>query len=89
MNTFKKLIELLSPNTYKQALILFILILIMAILNTFGVASILPFLSVAVNPELIDTNIILNTLFEKTKVIGITTKSNFLFFWVFYFLFYL
>ena len=80
MNTFKKLIELLPPSAYKETLFLFILIFIMAVINTLGVASILPFISVAVNPELIETNTILSTLFEMTKSLGITSKINFLFF---------
>ena len=56
MQTFKKLLLLLSPNELKRAGLLLIMILIMALLDMIGVASILPFITVLTNPDIIQTN---------------------------------
>ena len=79
MQTIKKLLFLLLPNEYKSALILLILILIMAILQTIGIASILPFISVLTNPSLIDQNVLLNNFFETLSLFGVNTKKDFIF----------
>ena len=68
MQTFKKLLLLLSPNELKRAGLLLIMILIMALLDMIGVASILPFITVLTNPDIIQTNSILNTMFNNTKI---------------------
>ena len=39
----------------------------MALLDMIGVASILPFISVLMNPNLVETNFILNTSFNLQK----------------------
>lgn len=44
-----------------------------------GVASILPFIAVLTNPSLIETNIILNTIFKTSNRFGIETNQEFLF----------
>ena len=51
----------------------------MAILDTLGIASILPFIAVLSNPSLIETNIILNDFFQISKVLGVKDVNNFLF----------
>ena len=53
MQTLKKILFLLTPKERSRAILLFIMILIMAILDTLGVASILPFIAVLTNPEII------------------------------------
>ena len=55
------------------------MILIMAILDMIGVASILPFIGLLTNPELLETNIILIKMFEISKVFGVETNREFLF----------
>ena len=52
MELLKKLLYLLSPGERKQAFILLIMILIMAIFEMIGV-TILPFMAVLTNPELL------------------------------------
>ena len=64
MKTFKKLIFLLTANERKKAVILLVIIAIMALLDMIGVASILPFMAVLTNPSLIETNSILNNVFQ-------------------------
>ncbi len=80
MQTFKKLLLILSPNELKRAGLLLIMILIMALLDMIGVASILPFITVLTNPDIIQTNSILNTIFNNTKAFGVETNEEFLFF---------
>ena len=80
MELLKKLLYLLSPGERKQAFILLIMILIMAIFEMIGVASILPFMAVLTNPEIIETNVILSTAFETSSIFGVETTQQFLFF---------
>tara|TARA_B100000989_G_C19532664_1_gene470994 strand:- start:6261 stop:8051 length:1791 start_codon:yes stop_codon:yes gene_type:complete len=79
MQTFKKLLFLLTPHERKRAGLLLIMILIMSLLDMTGVASILPFMAVLTNPALIETNLILNYMFEASKVFGIKNDQQFLF----------
>jgi ABC-type bacteriocin/lantibiotic exporter with double-glycine peptidase domain len=79
MQTFKKLFFLLTLKERKDASILMILILFMAFLDTIGVASILPFMTVLVNPGLIESNFILIRLFEIANIFGVETEQQFLF----------
>ena len=58
MNTIQRFLILLSKGEQKNALLLIFLILIMALLDMIGVASILPFMAVLTNPGIIETNVI-------------------------------
>ena len=55
------------------------MILIMALLDTVGIVSILPFMAVLTNPDLVETNSMLNFAFVSSKVFGVETKNQFLF----------
>ena len=79
MKIFKKFIYLLSPQERKHAYLLLCMIVIMALLDMIGVASIMPFMAVLINPEIIETNIILNTLFKFLGAFGVETEKQFLF----------
>ena len=78
MNILYKILYLLSKSERKQAAILLFMILIMAILDTIGVASILPFMAILTNPDLIDTNIFLIAIFNFFKKFGLEDKQQFL-----------
>ncbi len=80
MNTIKKFLYLLSHEERKRAYLLLLMILIMALLDMLGVASIMPFIAVMSNPELVETNFILKTMFEYLSDFGIETNQQFLFF---------
>jgi len=80
MQTFKKLLFLLTPKERKRAFLLTIIMLIMALLDMIGVASILPFIAILTNPSLVETNIILNIIFEASSVVGVENAQQFLFF---------
>ena len=67
MKTLKKLLYILTIQERKKAFLLLVMIFIMALIDMVGVASILPFMAVLTNPEVVETNIILNTMFQKLK----------------------
>ena len=71
LNT-KKLLFILSKEERKRGAFLFILILIMAFIDMLGIASIMPFIALLTNPEIINTNEILNFAY---KIINIITKK--------------
>ena len=79
MTILNKLIFILTPKERKSASFLLLMILVMALIDVIGVASILPFMSVLVNPDLIETNFILIKLFEFFKGFGIENNEQFLF----------
>ena len=63
MENLKKILFLLSKEEKKQASLILVMILFMALLEMLGVASILPFISVVANPEILETNNFLNRVF--------------------------
>ena len=75
----KKFIFLLNPRDRKHTGLILIMMLIMALLDMIGVASILPFIAVLTNPDIIYTNIFLNQTFEVFKIFGIQNNEEFLF----------
>ena len=79
MKTIKKFLYLLSFQERKRAYLLFGMILVMALLDILGIASILPFITVLSNPELIENNYILKTMFETLSDFGVKTSQQFLF----------
>ena len=79
MQTFKKLLFLLTPHERRHAILLLFMIIIMALLDMIGVASILPFMAVLTNTNLIETNFFLNYIFQTSKVFGIENKQQFVF----------
>ena len=50
-----------------------------ALIETMGVASIMPFIAVLSNPNIIKTNSILSKIFKISGYLGIETKQNFMF----------
>ena len=79
MHVFKKLIFLLTSSERKKAILLFGMILVMALLDLLGVASIMPFMAVLTNPDIIETNKILKIAFEVSGDFGIENKEQFIF----------
>ena len=79
MQIIKKVLFLLTPSERLQAYLLLFMILIMALLDMIGVASILPFITVLTNPNLIETNLILNNVFEASEIFGVENNQQFLF----------
>ncbi len=79
MKIIKKFLYLLSYQERKRAYLLMVMILIMALLDMLGVASIMPFIAVLSNPELIETNVMLNKMFKISGRFGVETNQQFLF----------
>ena len=67
MHNLKKLSFLLSDEERFRAIMLMLMTLIMALIDMLGVASILPFIAVLTNPQIIETNVILSNVYETLK----------------------
>ncbi len=80
MQTFKKLLFLLSNHEKKRAGLLVIMILILAFLDMVGVASIMPFIAVLTNPSLVETNYFLKYMFQASGIFGVQNTQEFMFF---------
>ena len=79
MQTFKKILSLLTHRERKKAALLLLMMLMLALLDMMGVASILPFMAVLSNPGLIETNIFYNKMFEISKIFGVENDQQFIF----------
>lgn len=77
MTPLKKLLDLLTPHERRRAVLLLGMILMMALLDVIGVASIMPFMAVLANPQLAETNAILVLVYAG---LGFTDPQSFLFF---------
>ena len=80
MITLKKILFILPSSEKKRVLILFVLILITAVFDMLGVASILPFVALLTNPQLVETNIFFSKSYELATNFGVENKLEFLFF---------
>ena len=79
MRIFQKFLFLLTSAERRKAGLLLIMVLIMAILDMIGIASIMPFLAVLTNPKIIETNAILKSIYEASIIFGIQNEQEFLF----------
>lgn len=80
MQTLKKILFLLTPQERNRAILLLIMILIVAILDTIGVASIMPFIAVLTNPDIVEQNFLLGFMFDKSKIFGVKNIEEFIIF---------
>ena len=55
------------------------MILIMAFLDMLGVASIMPFMAVVSNPDVVEGNIILNSAYNLSQQFGVESIDDFMF----------
>jgi ATP-binding cassette, subfamily B, bacterial PglK len=76
MTSIRKLLDLLTREERKRAMALVAMILVMAILDAIGVASIMPFVTLLANPEVIESNALLQRLYA---AFGYTDPQRFLF----------
>ena len=80
MQAIKKLFFFFNSYERKRAYLLLVILFILAILETIGVASILPFIAVLSNPEIVETNTLLDAAYTYLKIFGVTSVQNFTFF---------
>lgn len=71
MSMIKKLFDLLTPGERGRAVMLVAIILVMALLDAVGVASIMPFMAVLANPQLVQTNSFLAKLYQFSGAAGV------------------
>jgi ABC-type multidrug transport system fused ATPase/permease subunit len=76
MSIIRRFLDLLSSAEQKRALLLLCVVVIMALFDVLGVASIMPFMAVLANPQLIESNNILNYTY---KVMAFESQQDFLF----------
>ena len=77
MHILNKIIFLLTNQERNRAFILLIMILVMAILDTIGVASIMPFMTILSNPTIIENNDLLKFMYNKSSVFGVKNINDF------------
>tara|TARA_Y100000389_G_C17459746_1_gene520790 strand:- start:892 stop:2688 length:1797 start_codon:yes stop_codon:yes gene_type:complete len=78
MKSIQKVLSLLTNKEKKSAILVIIMVIIMTFLDTLGVASILPFISVLVNPEIIETNIVLAKMYKSSEHVGVRSLDHFI-----------
>ena len=76
MNYIKMLFELLSKNEKRKLILVFIGVLALGILELAGIGSLMPFLTVASNPEMVQTNAYLSWAYV---TFGFESTNSFLF----------
>lgn len=76
IESFKKIIQILTIEERRKAILLLFMILMMALLDVIGIASIMPFMSVLANPKVIESNKVLSKLF---KIFHFNDPNRFLF----------
>ena len=87
MKIFLRLFDLLHSIEKRNAILLLLLSLIMALLDTAGLVSILPYLTILSNPDLIESNYMVSNFFSFSKIFGVENQDQFfLFFGILVFL---
>lgn len=76
---FSQIKDLLTPAEKRRGMLLFLMILVMGIIDMIGVASIMPFIAVLSDPDVIEENHFLNIAFLASKDFGVREKNQFLF----------
>ena len=74
---YRKVLSLVTPSERRQAYILLGMVLVMALLDVIGIASIMPFMAMLANPGIIESNRWLNSLYTTMEF---TSPDRFLFF---------
>ena len=75
LSSLKQLWQILSPLDKRKVIYVFILVMGMAFIESAGVISIMPFLAVLSNPNVVESNSYLNQLYDFT---GAANKQNFI-----------
>ena len=70
----------MSPNELRSGFLLVLMFIVMALLDIIGVASIMPFIYVLSNPEILETNVLLKEVFQASSRFGVENTQQFLLF---------
>jgi ABC-type multidrug transport system fused ATPase/permease subunit len=79
MKRINKIFILFNSAEKRNFFLLLFLFFLSAFIETFGIVSILPFINILINPELIISNKYLNLIFQKSNIIGINSYQEFTF----------
>lgn len=79
MKVLKKILYLLDSRERKKLIKLIIIIFIVSLFEILGIFSILPFITILINPEIIENNSILSKVFQGSLLFGIEDKNQFIF----------
>lgn len=79
MAFYKKILLLIKQNQRRDLFLLIFLSLSMSLIDVVGIASIFPFLTILMNPALIENNLILNQFYIYSKVFGVDSLQDFSF----------
>ena len=79
MEILKKIFFLLNKRERKRWYLLLVMIMIMAFFDLLGVASVMPFITILTNPEIIESNNLIFNLYQFLKKFGIQSNEQFLF----------
>jgi len=78
---FKILFQLLSHSEQRNVFLLLLMVVLMAFIDILGIASIMPFIAVLSNPEIIETNQALTAVYGfSKKILGVSSQEGFIFF---------
>lgn len=80
MKTLNKFIYLLSTHERRRIIFLLFTVMIMAFIEMLGLASILPFIGMLSNPDILNTNKYLGEIFNYAKNFGVDSENEFIFF---------
>ena len=80
MKTTKKIFSILDKNEKKNFIILILLAQLVSFVDVACIASVLPFIAVLSNPEIIVSNYYLKKLYELSFFFGIKNYLEFKFF---------
>lgn len=75
--SLKKILDLLSPAERRRGYLLLCMIIVMALLEAMGVASIMPFMSMLADPGVVESNPYLSAVYKR---LGFADPQRFLFF---------
>jgi len=76
-DTYVKLYNMLDARERRRAALVLVVVLLVALMETGGVASIMPFIAVLSSPEIVQSNAILAGLY---RGLGFASRESFLFF---------
>ena len=79
MQKVRMIFQLLSTSGRKQALVVLILALFVGVFDALGIASIMPFIAVLSNPEIINENEYLSYAYRALQSYGLQTTNQFVF----------
>jgi ATP-binding cassette, subfamily B, bacterial PglK len=77
LSVYRKLYDILDSRERALTLLVFLLLLMVAFVETMGVASIMPFMAVLANPQVVETNRYLAEVYTR---LGFESTDAFLFF---------